>query len=101
MSTIIGNALRAGMALGLSIALMGAVSAPARAQDGGAVAAGIIGGMALGAIAGSAIASAPPPPPPPYYYEPVYAPPPPRCWLQPQQVWNGYAYVWTRVQVCN
>src|ERR1700758_4553014 len=40
---------------------------------GCAVGAGVIGGIAAGAIIGSAIANSPPPPPPPGYYPP---PPP-------------------------
>lgn len=52
---------------------------------GGAIAAGILGGLAAGAIIGGAIASAPPvyaaPPPPPPAYAPVagYGPYPPAC----------------------
>jgi hypothetical protein len=53
---------------------------------GGAIAAGILGGLAAGAIIGGAIASAPPvyaapPPPPPPPYAPVagYGPYPPAC----------------------
>ena len=73
---------------------------PALAGDGGAVAAGMLGGLAVGAIAGGAIASSAPPP---VYYAPVYvAPPPspPRCWFAPQQVWDGYEYVVQSVRVC-
>jgi hypothetical protein len=90
-----------------------AVAAPAQAGDGGAIAAGIIGGTALGFLAGTAAAAGPPPPPPPpgYYapYAPAYAPGPgpygpgPRCWYEPEQVWDGYAnaYVVRRVRVCD
>jgi hypothetical protein len=76
------------------------VCIPAQAEDAGAVAAGLLGGLAVGAIAGSAIAGAAAPPPYGYYYAPAYAPPPPRCWFQPQEVWNGYAYVIEEVRVC-
>ncbi|EHL97621.1 hypothetical protein HMPREF9946_04060 [Acetobacteraceae bacterium AT-5844] len=59
-----------------------------RGPSSGAVVAGVVGGLALGALAGAALASpappprayyAPPPPPPAYYAPPVayYAPPPP------------------------
>lgn len=41
-------------------------------RHGGAVAAGVIGGLALGAMLGAAAAA--PPPPPPVYYEPDYGP---------------------------
>ncbi len=93
--------IRTAFALGLAAASVAAVCGQAQAQDGGAVAAGLLGGLAIGAIAGSAIAGAAPPPPPGYgYYAPVYAPPPPRCWVEPQQVWTGYAWVIQRVRVC-
>jgi hypothetical protein len=74
---------------------------PAHAGKGGAVAAGVIGGLAAGAIIGSAVASQP------RYYAPapVYvAPPPPRCyWTRGEPVWDGYRGVWVRprVQVCD
>lgn len=100
MTISLGKTIRIGLALSVGAAAFAAVSAPAQAQDGGAVAAGLLGGLAIGAIAGSAIASAPPPPPGYGYYAPVYAAPPPRCWFEPQQVWNGYAYVVERVRVC-
>ncbi len=91
------------LTMGVTLAALTAASLPAEAGDGGAIAAGILGGTALGFIAGTAVASPPPPPPPPVYYAPVYVappPPPPRCWFQPQEVWTGYAYVIQRVRVC-
>ena len=81
---------------------------------GCAVGAGIIGGVAAGAIIGSAIANSPPPPP--AYYPPpppppaAYYPPPgagyaqlaPGCYWAKRQVWvEGYGYRWRTVQVCN
>ena len=61
-------------ALGIAGAAM-AGPAPANAGCFGcAVGAGVLGGVAAGAIIGSAIANSPPPPPPPGYYPP---PPPP------------------------
>jgi hypothetical protein len=103
MSNKIGSALKSGVALGLAVGVFALAVAPAQAGDGGAIAAGIIGGTALGVLAGAAVAGAaappPPPPPPPPYYEPAYAPRP-HCWYEPQQVWNGYAYVVQRVRVC-
>lgn len=73
-------------AAGIGLATM-AAPAPANAWCVGcAVGAGILGGLAAGAIVGTAVAnSAPPPgyyypPPPPGYYPPppgAYAPPPP------------------------
>jgi hypothetical protein len=103
MPKTLGKSIRTGVAVSLTIASLAAASVPAQAGDGGAIAAGIIGGTALGVLAGAAIAGSapPPPPPPPVYYAPVYAPPPPRCWWEPQQVWDGYGYVVQRVRVCN
>jgi len=69
-----------------------AVPSPAHAWCVGcAVGAGIVGGIAAGAIVGSAVAAtAPPPyyypPPPPGYYPPppgYYAPPPPAAYYPP------------------
>lgn len=98
MRTHVTRSIRTGLVLAFAGGSLASV--PARADDGGAVAAGLLGGLAIGAIAGSAIAGAGAPPPPPVYYAPVYAPPPPRCWYEPQQVWTGYAYVLERVRVC-
>jgi hypothetical protein len=80
---------------------------PARA-DGANFAAGVLGGLAAGAIIGSAVA------PRPYYGPaPVYVAPPayvgpapmyeaPACyWTRGEPVWNGYAWVRPRVQVCD
>ena len=70
-------------AAGIGLAAL-AAPAPANAGCYGcAVGAGILGGLAAGAIIGSAIANSPPPgyyPPPPGYYPPPpddYGPPPP------------------------
>ena len=100
--------LAAAAALGFAV-----VAAPAPANAGCygcAVGAGIIGGVAAGAIIGSAIANSPPPPPPAYYYPP---PPPhrllsalrpglcPLCYWGKRQVWvEGYGYRWRTVQIC-
>jgi hypothetical protein len=92
---------------------------------GCAVGAGVIGGVAAGAIVGSAIANSPPPPPPPGYYPPppgyyppppgyyppppgaAYPPPPayaqlaPGCHWGRRRVWvDGYGYQWRPVPVC-
>ena len=89
-----------------------------RHHDGGAVAAGLIGGLALGVIAGGALAAsrpaygyeALPPPPPRYHPAPVYyAPPrvvyeeqPVYCEWRRQKVWlDSYTYQVRRVRVCN
>jgi len=65
--------------------------------EGGAIAAGVLGGAALGALAGSAAAGAYGPPPgyypPPRYVEPVDAPPP-RCHREYVRTWDPYAGVY-------
>ncbi len=87
-----------------------AALAPAPADAGCrgcAVGAGVIGGLAAGAIIGSALAG--PPAPAPVYVAPapVYAPPPveyvdePVCHIERQQFWDGYAYRCRRIQVCD
>jgi hypothetical protein len=73
-----------------------ATTTPASAQRGlgAAVAGGIIGG----AIVGGAIASSRP-----AYGDPVYvedAPPPPCRWVR-ERFWDGYAWRFRRVEVCN
>jgi hypothetical protein len=66
--------------------------------DDGQVAAGIIGGLAAGALLGAAASQQP---------APVYVvppPPPPRCYLtRGQPVWDEFRGVWIRprVQVCD
>lgn len=74
-----------------------------RRSNGGAVAAGVIGGLAAGAIIGGALASRPAYADPYYAPAPVYvAPPPPRCWTERQNVWDPYYGVYRvqRVRVC-
>jgi hypothetical protein len=90
------------LAVGLTfITCMSVVTAgPVEARSGD-VAAGLLGGLAVGAIVGSAIAA-----PRPYYYAPapVYAlpPPPPECyWTRGEPMWDGYRWVRPRVQVCD
>lgn len=91
------------LAAAASLAAMAPNSANAYCR-GCAVGAGVIGGLAAGAIIGSAIAQ-----PRPYYYEPapVYVAPPPAyvdgpvCHIERHQYWDGYGYRWRRVQVCD
>jgi hypothetical protein len=95
----------------VSSTLVALAPAPAVAGDrGGAVAAGIIGGVALGALAAGAMANpAPPPPPTRRVYieeERVYAPPPPpdyveRCTTEVRRHWNGYRWVEQRERFCD
>jgi hypothetical protein len=96
------------VAIGVVAALAGAPM-QARAENG-QVAAGILGGLAAGALIGSAVRPAPPPPA--YYYPaPAYGPPPP-AYVAPapscyytlgEPVWDGYRAAWVRprVQVCD
>ncbi|BDV33209.1 hypothetical protein [Methylocystis iwaonis] len=74
----------------LAVSAIGALTlaaAPARADSAGAAVAAGIGGFALGAIAGGALAQ--PAPPPPVYYAPP-PPPPPRCWVERRPVFDEY-----------
>ena len=91
------------IALAAAGTLAAALPSPAQANcNGCGVAAGVVGGLAAGAIVGSAIANSRPvyvaPPP-------VYAVPPPYegpiCHVERQQVWDGYGYRTRRVQVCD
>ena len=99
------------VALAAAVTLAAALPSSAQAHCRGCgVAAGVVGGLAAGAIIGSAIANSGP-----TYVEPapVYAPPPPAyaeppayvdgpvCHTERQQVWDGYAYRMRRVQVCD
>jgi hypothetical protein len=105
--------LAAAASLGLaSLAVPGTANAGCY---GCAVGAGVIGGIAAGAIIGGAIANnpppppgyyAPPPPPPGYYpaagYGPGYAQLAPGCYWGRRRVWvEGYGYQVRPVQVCN
>jgi hypothetical protein len=121
-----------GLAAAASLGLA-TLAAPVNANAacfGCAVGAGIIGGVAAGAIVGSAIANSPPPgyyppppgyyPPPPGYYPPPppgYYPPPPAAYYPPppgyaelapgcywgkRRVWvEGVGYQVRVVQLCN
>jgi len=100
MSKYAGLIIKAGLAFSLAAATIGVSAAPSQAQNAGAFVAGAIGGAALGAIVAGA-AAAPPPPPPIYVAAPPPPPPGPHCWREPQQVWNGYAYVVRPVRVCD
>jgi len=91
--------VKTSLVLTLGVAALAGTMTPTFAGDrGGAIAAGVIGGTALGVLAGSAAAGAYGPyygypPPPPAYYPPApayYAPPPP----PPRCHWDGYAGVY-------
>ena len=100
-----------GLIVVVTAATMGAAtfSGPARAGSGD-VAAGIIGGLAIGTILGATAAH----PRPYYYYGPApvymepapfyYGAPPPRCyWTRGEPVWDPYRAIWLRprMQVCD
>ncbi|MBI3437029.1 MAG: hypothetical protein HY056_18420 [Proteobacteria bacterium] len=81
-----------------------AASGDAFAQRrGAAVAAGVLGGLAAGAIIGGAIAGGPPAyaAPPPAYYAPPPAYYGPVCHIERQRYWDGYAWRVQRVEVCD
>lgn len=83
--------------------VVAAVATPQPAEArGGAVAAGIIGGIAAGALIGSAVAG-------PHYYgygpgygyygpAPVYYGPP--CYWTRERFWDGWGWRVRRVRVC-
>jgi hypothetical protein len=94
--------LIAGLAAASVAASLLATPIEARAGDGGAVAAGIIGGLAAGALIGSAASRPVVVAPAPVYAVPP--PPPPTCyWAPGAAVWDPYRAAWVRpqVQVCN
>jgi hypothetical protein len=74
--------------------------ASARAENG-QIAAGVVGGLIGGALLGGALASRPAPPPPVYYAPaPVYVEEP-VCRLVRERYWDGYDWMYRRVQVCD
>jgi hypothetical protein len=98
-------------AIALAAAVMLAAALPSSAEahcHGCGVAAGVVGGLAAGAILGSAIANggpvyaAPPPPPPPpsaVYYDDDDAP---VCHVEHRRVWiEGYGWRRRRIEVCD
>jgi hypothetical protein len=90
-------ALAAAAILGLAAV---AAPQPAEARHGGAIAAGVIGGLAIGALIGSAASA-------PYYaYAPGYYGGPANyggyggCYWTRQRFWDGWGWRVRRVQVC-
>jgi len=71
---------------------------PATAENG-QIAAGVVGGLIGGALLGGALASRPAPPPP-VYYAPVYVEEP-VCRFVRERYWDGYGWVYRRVEVCD
>jgi hypothetical protein len=97
--------------IALVAAALSAAALPTTAEArcrGCAVGAGVVGGLALGAIIGSSIANSQP-----RYAEPVYDAPPPRayyapeyvegpvCHIERQRFWDGYGWRHRRVEVCD
>jgi H+/Cl- antiporter ClcA len=89
MTSLMKTVIAAAMGLGMIASL----AAPASANDTGA----FLGGLAVGAIAGAAIAggaAAPPPPPVDYrrrvYEEPVFYQR--HCWYEAEPVYNAAGY---------
>jgi hypothetical protein len=79
-----------------TIAAGSLATTPASAQRG--LGAALAGGIIGGAIVGGAVAASRP-----AYGGPVYveeAPPPPCRWVQ-ERFWDGYAWRFRRVEVCN
>ncbi len=83
-------------------------SAEARCRGCG-VAAGVVGGLALGAIIAGAANAEPAPPPPRAYYGPpprayggpVYYDEGPVCRIERQRFWDGYGWRSRRVEICD
>jgi hypothetical protein len=104
----------AGVALAVAVV---AAPLPSYAENG-RITAGVLGGLAAGAIIGSAVAPRPyygpayVAPPPAYVPAPAYAPPPPgygpayvvpgpTCyWTRGEPVWDGWRWYRPRMQVC-
>lgn len=90
------------LAAAAAFMLATATTAPAQAHDGGAIAAGIIGGLALGGLAAAAAAQ------PAYGYgypvyvdRPVYRRVRLHCWREPHQAVDYYGGTyWRSVRVC-
>jgi hypothetical protein len=97
--------------IALVAAALSAAALPSTAEArcrGCAVGAGVVGGLALGAIIGSSIANSQPryvePAPvyggPPAYYAPEYVEGP-VCHVERQRFWDGYGWRHRRVEVCD
>ena len=97
-----GKLGKSGQAWALATLLAAVASVPVRADP---FAPGIIGATTLGIIGASTGAAGPPAPPPPpvSYYGPAFAgrgPGGSRCWIEPQQVWDGFGFLVEPVRVC-
>jgi hypothetical protein len=90
-------AIAAAATLGLATV---AAPQPAEAR-GGRIAAGIIGGLAIGGILGAAAAHGPYYGPGPYYYGPGPVYYGPDCYFTRQRYWDGWRWRFERVRVCD
>ena len=101
------------MLIGVAAAGLIAAAAPQAAQahcHGCGVAAGVVGGLAAGAIIGSAIANSGPtyaepvydePPPPVYYRGPGYVDGP-VCHVVKRRIYvDGVGWRWSREEICD
>lgn len=98
--------MKRALIVGATAIAIGLTSAPAQAGNGGNVAAGIVGGLAVGTLLGAAVAQPRYIAPPPVYVvepEPVYVSPPRCFWTRGEPVWDGYRGVWVRprMKVCD
>ncbi len=88
-------------AASLAVATVGATGTAQAQCFGCAFGAGLLGGLAAGAIIGSAVAA--PPPPPPYYAPGAHVAAGPGCYYTRQPVWDPYTGTYRRgprVLVC-
>lgn len=84
---------------------LAAAQTPAQARDGAVIAAGILGGLALGGLAAAAAtppAPAYPYPYPVYGYQPIYGAAPLHCWHERRRAFDEDGSVfYRRVRVCD
>ena len=114
MRRLLGTIMKSGVVALSALALAAAMAMPNTAEArcrGCGVAAGVVGGLAAGAIIGSALAGppayaapvyeVPPPPPPPRYYYEEYGDGP-ICHIERRRIWvEGYGWRHRRIEVCD
>jgi hypothetical protein len=96
--------LSASLGIALAATAVCGSSSTANAHDSGGIGLGIIGGLAAGAIIGSAVAPRPYYAAPTYYEsEPVYYDRPRCYWTAGRAFWDDYRGAWVRprVRVCD
>lgn len=94
---------KTGIALAAAgVLAVGTLAAPQPAQArGGALAAGIIGGIAAGALVGAAVAGPHYYGGPGYYYGPAPVYYGPSCYWTRERFWDGWGWRIRRVRVCD